>query len=55
MGDQASVVQQQIYRGMDSAIEFDDDSGIEGEHIAQQHAAGSEAEFNVQADIHESV
>src|ERR1700686_5260673 len=38
---------------MESVIEFDDDSGAEREHIAQQHAAGSEAEFDVEADTHE--
>src|SRR5713226_4294658 len=38
---------------MESVIEFDDGSGAEGEHVAQQHAAGSEAEFNVETDIHQ--
>src|ERR1700676_1629698 len=39
---------------MESVIEFDDNSGAEGKHIAQQHAAGSETEFNVETDIHEA-
>src|SRR3982074_1753 len=39
---------------MESVIEFDDDSGAEGEHVAQQHAAGSEAKLDIQADIHEA-
>ena len=39
---------------MERVIEFNDDSGAEGEHIAQTHAAGSEAEFNFEADIHEA-
>src|SRR6266481_9473794 len=39
---------------MQSVIELDDDSGAEGEHIAQQHAASSEAEFDVETDIHEA-
>ena len=39
---------------MERVIEFDDDSGAEGEHVAQQQAAGSEAELDVKADIHEA-
>jgi len=32
-------------------VEFDYDSGAEGKHIAQQHAAASETKFDVEADI----
>src|ERR1700681_4460263 len=39
---------------MEWVIEFDDDSGAEGEHIAQQHAAGSEAELDIEANIHQA-
>jgi len=35
-------------------VEFDYDSGAEGKHIAQQHAAASETKFDVEADIHEA-
>src|SRR4029077_3366209 len=39
---------------MERVIEFDDDSGAKGEHVAQQHAAGSEAELDVEVEIHEA-
>src|SRR6266478_7523098 len=39
---------------MQSVIEFDDDAGAEGEYIAQQHSTGSEAELDVEPDIHEA-
>src|SRR6266404_796998 len=53
LGDEASV-EQQIHGRMESVIEFDDDSGTKGEYIAQQHSAGSEAELDVEPDIHEA-
>jgi hypothetical protein len=41
LGNQAAV-EQKIYGGMESILQFDDNARTESEHIAEQHAAGSE-------------
>ena len=53
LGDEASV-EQQVHGRVELVVEFDYDSGAEGKHIAQQHAAASETKFDVEADIHEA-
>jgi hypothetical protein len=54
LSDEASV-EEEVDGRMESVIEFDDDTGAEGEDFAEEHAAGTEAQLDVEADIHKAV